>query len=307
MIKPKSHSGQSLVEILVALGVALLVIVALIRATAISMKGSGFSKAQATGTRYAQEAIEWIRGQRDEGWSNLASRTPDTGFATYCLSDLSSWPASSGECAYYSLDGKYKREAVLTDEEGGKIGVEVTVKWLEVGGERQSRLNTYFTNWRGAVGTTGTPTPTPTPPSLFWEAEEGEIDPPFIIGGGYIYQETSNYSDPSLGGKALYRFTLVSPGDYLIKAVVDAPNTGANSFFINIDSEPVYPTMVWDILPLTSGFEERTVSWRGSGSASNNEFNPKIFTLSAGDHELIVRGREANTLLDSLRMELATP
>jgi hypothetical protein len=57
--------------------------------------------------------------------------------------------------------------------------------------------------------------------------------------------------------------------------------------------------MIWDI-PLTSGLAERTVSWRGGGSPESSEFVPKIFTLAAGAHTLIVRGREADCELGTL-------
>ena len=56
--------------------------------------------------------------------------------------------------------------------------------------------------------------------------------------------------------------------------------------------------MAWDILPPTTGYETRLVSWRGSGTADGNEFVPKYFVLSTGTHQLIIRGREANVQLD---------
>jgi hypothetical protein len=43
---------------------------------------------------------------------------------------------------------------------------------------------------------------------------------------------------------------------------------------------------------VTSGFEERTVSWRGKGTAESDEIVPKRFNLSAGAHKLIIVGRE---------------
>ena len=69
---------------------------------------------------------------------------------------------------------------------------------------------------------------------------------------------------------------------------------------MNIDAEPTNPNMIWDVISLTSGFQERNVSWRGSGTTDNNQFNPKIFTLSAGTHQLIIRGREPNVQLDRI-------
>ena len=57
--------------------------------------------------------------------------------------------------------------------------------------------------------------------------------------------------------------------------------------------------MIWDI-PITSGLTEQTVSWRGNGTHKVNQFAPKVFNLSAGTHQLIVRGREANCQLGQI-------
>src|SRR5262249_22500872 len=59
-------------------------------------------------------------------------------------------------------------------------------------------------------------------------------------------------------------------------------------------------TSIWDINPTTVGFESRFVSWRGSGNTTSNQFVPKVFNLTQGPHQLIVRGREPGTLLQSI-------
>ena len=58
--------------------------------------------------------------------------------------------------------------------------------------------------------------------------------------------------------------------------------------------------MIWDINPLTAGFDFRPASWRGNGTFDLNEFVPVVFTLGAGTQQLILRGREANTQLQGL-------
>jgi hypothetical protein len=68
---------------------------------------------------------------------------------------------------------------------------------------------------------------------------------------------------------------------------------------VNIDAEPIDPTMIWDI-SITTNTAVRAVSWRGSGTFDNNEFAPKVFTLTAGPHQLVVRGREANCRLETI-------
>src|SRR5262249_10377286 len=62
-------------------------------------------------------------------------------------------------------------------------------------------------------------------------------------------------------------------------------------------AQPTNPLMIWDITP-TTGFQTRTVSWRGNGTDGADQFVPEVFMLSAGNHQLLVRGREANTRVD---------
>jgi hypothetical protein len=136
-------------------------------------------------------------------------------------------------------------------------------------------------------------------PGVYLAAASGTASPPFVVTNGHISQPIQTTLATS--GRAVYQFTIANAGTYTIQATVNAPDDGANSFFLNLDAEPQDPTMIWDI-PLTSGFELRTVSWRGNGTDTANQFVPQIFTLSAGSHQLILRGREANALLQDLTL-----
>jgi hypothetical protein len=146
-------------------------------------------------------------------------------------------------------------------------------------------------------------------PGVRLPVNSGTITAPFVVSnyvywpGGHYRSEYALYqpAETSLagGGRAVYNFTLDSPGNYVIQATVNAPNAGANSFFVSVDAQPQDPEMVWDI-PLTSGFQSRLVSWRGSGDTMNDQFVPKIFSLAAGPHYIVVGGREAITFLRDL-------
>jgi hypothetical protein len=137
------------------------------------------------------------------------------------------------------------------------------------------------------------------------EAEAGTIAAPFVVAAGAISQPVT--TDLAGGGRATYSFTVTNAGDYVIRALVNAPSLTENSFYVNIDAEPQDPYMTWDILPPTSGFENRIVSWRGNGTADSNEIARVVFTLQAGSHQLIIRGREANAQLDSLNIQPLPP
>ncbi|MDD5141091.1 MAG: choice-of-anchor Q domain-containing protein [Verrucomicrobiales bacterium] len=143
---------------------------------------------------------------------------------------------------------------------------------------------------------------------LTFAAETGVLAAPFatastVVGGAvinYIYQPTQT-SVVADGGSASYYFTITEAGDYAIQALVNAPNGAANSFYVNIDAQPQDPTMIWDVT-LTSGFEQRIISWRGTGTDVANQFVPKFFNLTAGLHQVIFRGREAGTQLSSFSL-----
>ncbi len=124
-----------------------------------------------------------------------------------------------------------------------------------------------------------------------FEATAGVITPPFVITNGSLYQPLTTPA-PTNGGRATYSFNIDQPGDYVVRALVNASNETGNSCLVNLDAEPADSGMVWDI-PLTGGYEECLVCWRAR--EKGQPFAHKIFHLASGAHQLIVRGRDANT------------
>lgn len=132
--------------------------------------------------------------------------------------------------------------------------------------------------------------PPPVLPDLSFEAEAGSIIAPFYVSGASIQQDiqTTVAAD---GGRASFQFTITNAGTYTVSALVNAPDGGSDSVFLNIDLEPG-DLNVWAI-PNTIGFESRTVRFAG-------ETNDHIFALTAMQHVLIIRGREAGCQLDRI-------
>lgn len=128
-------------------------------------------------------------------------------------------------------------------------------------------------------------------------ASAGVVTAPLVLKDGSISQPES--TELAGGGKAVFEFTVAKAGTYEIKGLVNAAGEDTNSFFVNVDTPPEDPLMIWDI-DVTNGFEERVVSWRGNGDANSDQFTPKHFTLTAGAHKLIVVGREPTTRLKSI-------
>ncbi len=121
---------------------------------------------------------------------------------------------------------------------------------------------------------------------------EAKITGPFVLKDGAISQPAT--TGPSDGGRAVFTFKVAVAGSYVVHGVVNAPDEDSNSFYLNIDAELEEP-MIWD-LEVTSSFEERISNWRGNGDSASGEFVPKAFKLTAGEHKLIIGGREPASL-----------
>jgi hypothetical protein len=135
--------------------------------------------------------------------------------------------------------------------------------------------------------------------ALTFQAAAGNLTAPMTVSNNAIYQ--ADYTGVTNGGQATYTFTITNAGNYVIQALVNAMSEGNKSFYINIDGQPTDPAMIWDIT-LTTGFEERLVSWRGLGTFDSDQYVPKTFNLSPGPHELIIVGREAFTYLENFSL-----
>jgi hypothetical protein len=141
---------------------------------------------------------------------------------------------------------------------------------------------------------------------LTFAADSQSVSAPFAANNGTLFQ--SLQTGVTNGGRAAYTFNIVTAGNYLVSALVSAPSQAQNSFCVNIDAEPTDPLMIWDI-PVCSELTSHTVSWRGNGNGdpASSQYSPKVFTLSAGMHQLIIRGREANTRLSTISIAPAPP
>ena len=135
---------------------------------------------------------------------------------------------------------------------------------------------------------------------LTFLAASGTIAAPFATTSGYISQ-TIQTTSVTNGGRAAFNFTITNAGYYVVQTLVNAPTDAANSMYVNIDAEPQDPTMIWD-MPLTAGFEQRLVSWRGTGTDTSDQYVPELFNLTQGPHQIIFRGKQANVQLQGFNI-----
>lgn len=114
-------------------------------------------------------------------------------------------------------------------------------------------------------------------------------------GGAYI--QTHNWND----GTARFEFT-ASGGAYRFWGRVSMPDPGKeNSFFVSVDSsEPD----AWDFFEgediVVESWAWEPISLRCGGTDSRHFCDPLVLELAAGDHALVLTGREINARLDAL-------
>ena len=123
--------GTSIIEIVIAASLISISIIAALSLANQSQKQNSYARDLAEATKYATQASDWIRNERNSlGWTALYEL--DSG--TYCLNDF---PADftlieSGNCSQnaYIADTRYTRQISLT-KDPDKLTVTIVVSWFE--------------------------------------------------------------------------------------------------------------------------------------------------------------------------------
>ncbi len=172
----KSQSGQTLMELVVVITVAVIVVGALVFATIASLRNAQFAKNQSQATKLAQEGIEKVRVGRDRNQAiiNLSPVTfwngdgnPNSSLWSY---QISTGCGTGGNC-YFNVDSQgaltykatsssvpttsesiplaFQRAVILSDSSSSYANqktVTVIVQWSDFSGTHQSRLTTILGN-----------------------------------------------------------------------------------------------------------------------------------------------------------------
>lgn len=141
----KSTKGQTLAEVVVAIGVVVLLVTGLVVGTSVSLKASQYGKARSQAVQYAQEAIEIARNVRDNGWTTFATYG-GVSPVSWCLDKSGVWTAMSDSCSA-NIDNFYTRQVTLTWIDP-KMKVDVSVSWIDGNKTYTMPITTYFTQWK---------------------------------------------------------------------------------------------------------------------------------------------------------------
>lgn len=158
----KLKSGTSIIEVVIAAALIAVAIISALSLANYSQKQNTYARDLAEATKYASQAADWLRSERNSlGWSTLSDKaqTDQAGnIALYCLNDLPSAAADSdfldlttGECSpmSYITGTRFVREISVdtTDSATGILRILITVSWMEQL-ERQANIEMELTQWR---------------------------------------------------------------------------------------------------------------------------------------------------------------
>jgi Tfp pilus assembly protein PilV len=161
--------GQSLFEVVLAIGISAIIIIALVALTSSAIRNATFSKNKTLSTHLSQEATEWLRSQRDADWqtfiNNIASPCTIPPH-TQCLLNPPSWGncAGSGGSCTDKIDNVFERKVSFSCKEISEANPEgswklcndpsvnavetlVVVSWEDAQGVHEAKSSTILTSW----------------------------------------------------------------------------------------------------------------------------------------------------------------
>lgn len=127
------HKGQMLVEMLLAIAISGIALVAVSQVTTRALSNTSFSRNRTLANAYVTEAMEWIRG-----YYKAEAVAMGAGGA-YCLRTLT-WPPTAGACVKTSCANQvdanctFFRDVYFTPRDVGNVKqeeVKVVVSWKE--------------------------------------------------------------------------------------------------------------------------------------------------------------------------------
>ena len=146
----KNEEGQSLFEVVLALGVITAILVGVGSLSVNAIRNASFSKSKTLSGRFAQEATEWLRRQRDTDFSLFKTHALA---ANWCLTGLD-W-SKNRICGQSDSDKipntfLFRQAAFSIDSVSGKTVIRAIVKVYrnDAQGHHEVRSATSFSDWR---------------------------------------------------------------------------------------------------------------------------------------------------------------
>lgn len=149
----KFNSGQqgfSILEVVLAVGLAVLILSALVSLGVTATKNSTFSRDQTQATKLARETMERVRAFRDQkGLSALKMQCPQL-VTTFCqISPVLTVVQGKETLTGTPFTRYFQQNGTCPAAGGGEIvPITVTVEWTDGGGKHNAQLQSCFTSWQ---------------------------------------------------------------------------------------------------------------------------------------------------------------
>lgn len=150
-----SEKGQTLLELVVAITVAVLVLGSLVFATITSLRNAQLAKNQAQATKLAQEGLEDIRTLRDRNggivYNGINIEFSDLwGIGFSCPGNCYFFFNSSGvlisSASFENIPPNFKRQILIEGGTSDSKQITAIVQWDDLFGTHQSKLTTILRN-----------------------------------------------------------------------------------------------------------------------------------------------------------------
>jgi len=130
-------------ELVAAIAVMGVALVAIFGLATRSVSNTTESRSASEANRLSQEAIEWLRRERDDDWDVFLAKT-----GPWCLVSLD-WSRGGACGAGQIVTGTiYTREVELRRIDSSNVEAIVVTSWSDQSGGNQSRITAVYTNWR---------------------------------------------------------------------------------------------------------------------------------------------------------------
>lgn len=144
----RNSKAFSLIEVLVFVSVISVFFVSAAAVVSIILRNMKVTEHKLIGTRYAEEAVEWLRSEKETDWNTFVAHAPLSTGTEYCLNTLN-W--SSAQCNY-TMNNMFKRTVSVSSQQSSdgfkyQVNAEVVVEWQEAGKTYQIPIDTVFSVW----------------------------------------------------------------------------------------------------------------------------------------------------------------
>jgi len=135
--------GQALIEVTIAVAVVIILVTSLVAVTTFSLKTSRMGQMRSRAVKSAEEGLELVRQKKNAGWT--AFRALD---GAWCLDQEGVWTAAEEFCPITDVKGFQRTVDLTWNEVSSRMDVTVTAGWYEGDDYFQSRLDSFFTEWK---------------------------------------------------------------------------------------------------------------------------------------------------------------